>query len=50
VWEGWIVRRNNWSVRESIFHHFWYDFAIVTAAYLVEEKPEVRISLPPIRF
>lgn len=51
MWEGWIVRRNNWSIRESIFHHFWYDAAVVTAAALAEEKPAtVRLRFPSIRF
>jgi hypothetical protein len=49
-WEGWIVKRNEWSVRESIFHYFWYDFALTAAAYLVEERAEVRLSFPTIRF
>ena len=31
LWEGWIVRRNDWSIRESVFRHFWYDDAIITA-------------------
>jgi hypothetical protein len=33
LWAGWVTQRNDWSIRESIFHHFWYDVAIVTAAY-----------------
>jgi hypothetical protein len=37
MWEGWIVRRNNWSVRESIFHHFWYDFVVLSASYFMEK-------------
>lgn len=51
LWEGWLVRRNDWSIRESIFHHFWYDFAVITAAAVVEAKPvSVRVRLPSISF
>ncbi|CAN5879229.1 hypothetical protein BH23GEM9_BH23GEM9_08740 [soil metagenome] len=46
-----MTNRNDWSVRESIFSHFWYDVAIVTAAYFVQEKDvALRITLPAIRF
>lgn len=51
AWEGWIVRRNDWSIRESIFHHFWYDVAVVSAALLTDAREaEVRIVFPTIRF
>lgn len=51
AWEGWIVKRNGWSIRESIFHHFWYDTAVITAAMLTEkEGTEIRLSFPTIRF
>ncbi len=51
LYEGWLTRRNDWSIRESIFHHFWYDVAIVVAEMLVEERrPALRITLPTIRF
>jgi hypothetical protein len=51
LWEGWLVRHNNWSIRESVFHHFWYDAAVFTSIALAEEKPTtVRIRFPSIRF
>jgi hypothetical protein len=51
LWEGWLTRRNDWSVRESVFHHFWYDLAVSTAAALAEEKPvTVRLRVPTITF
>jgi membrane protease YdiL (CAAX protease family) len=51
MWEGWVVRRNNWSVRESVFHHFWFDFVVVSVAFMTDKRPEtVRITLPPLRF
>ncbi|MQA89439.1 MAG: hypothetical protein GEU90_04280 [Gemmatimonas sp.] len=50
AWEGWLTRSNGWSVRESIFHHFWYDAAVVTAALLTQERDaELRIAFPVIR-
>ena len=51
AWEGWVVRRNGWSVRESIFHHFWYDVAIFSATLIVEERDaELRLTFPSITF
>ena len=51
LWEGWLVRRNDWSVRESIFHHVWFDVAVITASAIVEEKPAtLRIRFPSIPF
>jgi Type II CAAX prenyl endopeptidase Rce1-like len=35
-YEGWLTRRNGWSVRESVFHHFWYDVAITAATFLTQ--------------
>ena len=28
-YQGWLTRRNGWSVRESIFQHVWYDVLII---------------------
>lgn len=51
LYEGWLTRRNDWSVRESIFHHFWYDVAIVAAEFLTDEREaRIRLTLPTIRF
>jgi hypothetical protein len=51
LWEGWLVRRNDWSIRESVFHHFWYDLAVSTAGAIAEEKPvTVRLRFPTITF
>jgi membrane protease YdiL (CAAX protease family) len=50
-YEGWLTRRSGWSVRESIFHHFWYDVLIVTATFLVDEHaPGLVIAFPTVRF
>jgi membrane protease YdiL (CAAX protease family) len=51
LYEGWLTRRNEWSVRESIFHHFWYDVAVVVASFLADEtEPRIQLTLPTIRF
>lgn len=51
LYEGWLVRRNDWSIRESIFHHFWYDIFVGTATLLVDEvNGQLRLTLPPVRF
>lgn len=50
-YEGWLTQRNDRSIRESIFHHFWYDVVISVTELLVEERrPVIRITLPTIRF
>jgi len=51
MWEGWLTRHNGYSIRESVFHHFWYDVAIVTMGLLHDEREiALRIVSPPIRF
>ncbi len=51
MWEGWVTRRNDWSIRESIFHHFWYDAAVISAEMATQKAERVyRVTLPPIRF
>jgi hypothetical protein len=51
-YEGWLTKRNGWSIRESIFHHFWYDVAAFAVTLATEERPSAAavISLPPISF
>lgn len=51
LYEGWLTRRNGWSIRESIFHHFWYDVIIATATLVTDERPgTLNLAFPPIRF
>jgi hypothetical protein len=50
LYQGWLTRRNDWSIRESIFHHFWYDVAAVTATFIADEQPVARLTFPTIRF
>ncbi|MFW6089713.1 MAG: CPBP family intramembrane glutamic endopeptidase, partial [Gemmatimonadota bacterium] len=51
LYEGWVTRRDDWSIRESIFHHFWYDVAVTTATLLADERPSgIQLTFPTIRF
>jgi membrane protease YdiL (CAAX protease family) len=50
MYTGWVVRRNDWSLREAVFHHFWYDAFVFTAGFLSEKDRMFRITVPPIRF
>ena len=53
VWgfyEGWLTRRNGWSVRESAFQHFWYDAIIFTATFLTQGSATIRVTVPGVRF
>jgi len=40
-YQGWLTRHNAWSVRESIFQHFWYD----VVATLVEMGDSRQVTL-----
>jgi membrane protease YdiL (CAAX protease family) len=50
LWGGWQTRRNDWSVREVIFQHFWYDVAVVTAMLLRDDRHVVTLMPVRIRF
>jgi membrane protease YdiL (CAAX protease family) len=53
VWgfyEGWLTRRNGWSVRESVFHHFWYDAIVLGATFLTQGVGSVTVVFPTVRF
>lgn len=45
-YEGWLTRRNGWSIRESVFHHFWYDVAVGTATLLTQKSATVTVMVP----
>jgi membrane protease YdiL (CAAX protease family) len=49
-YEGWLTRRNGWSVRESAFQHFWYDTVIVAATFLTQGTRRVTLVFPSVRF
>ena len=49
-YEGWLTRRNQWSIRESIFHHFWYDATIFAVTFLTDERRPAMVTFPTIRF
>jgi membrane protease YdiL (CAAX protease family) len=48
-YEGWLTRRNGWSIRESVFHHFWYDVAVGAASLLTQKTASV-VVVVPVRF
>jgi hypothetical protein len=48
-YEGWLTRRNGWSIRESVFHHFWYDVAVGAATLLTQKAGTVTVGVP-VRF
>jgi membrane protease YdiL (CAAX protease family) len=50
VYNGWQTRRNDWSIREVIFQHFWYDMAVATAALLRDDRRVVALMPISIRF
>lgn len=45
-YEGWLTRRNVWSIRESVFHHFWYDVAVGAATLLTQKSATVSLAVP----
>jgi hypothetical protein len=40
-----LTRRNGWSIRESIFHHFWYDVLVASATLLADERLVLRMRI-----
>ncbi|HUF76419.1 MAG TPA: CPBP family intramembrane glutamic endopeptidase [Longimicrobiales bacterium] len=50
LYSGWQTRRNDWSIREVIFQHFWYDVAVVTATLLRDDRNAVTLMPIRIRF
>lgn len=51
LYDGWVTRRNDWSIREAVFNHFWYDLAIGAATLLVDKRDfRVELTFPTIRF
>jgi membrane protease YdiL (CAAX protease family) len=50
-YEGWLTKRNGWSIRESIFHHFWYDVVVGITVLLTDEgPPAVTLTFPELSF
>jgi membrane protease YdiL (CAAX protease family) len=49
LYEGWVTRRNGWSIRESVFHHFWYDVTVGAASLLTQKTASV-VVVVPVRF
>ena len=51
IYDGWLTRRNGWSVRETIFGHFWYDVLVGTATLLTNRRSvTMRFPTVTIRF
>lgn len=49
---GWVVRKDGWSIEETIFQHFWWDMILFTGALLLDDGGDTRfaLQLPTIRF
>ena len=45
---GYLIRRNGWSLSESIFQHFWWDAILFTGGFLTQRRvpAAIQISLP----
>ena len=50
LYNGWQTRRNDWSIREVVFQHFWYDVAVVTAMLLRDDRHVVTLMPISVRF
>ncbi len=35
---GWLAKKNNWSLRESIFVHTWWDVIVFTASFTQKDR------------
>lgn len=40
---GWQTRRNEWSLREAVFQHFWHNVLAGTATLLTDERAVVSL-------
>jgi hypothetical protein len=49
---GWVVQKNDWDFKETIFQHFWWDTILITGALLLDDGGDTRVSvaLPTFRF
>ncbi len=58
---GWLTQKNNWSIRESVFIHTWWDVAAFLVASQIRKKefadkkyaslePPLVLNLPPLYF
>jgi hypothetical protein len=49
---GWVVKKDRWSISETIFQHFWWDAILFTGTLLLDDEGDATflISLPPMRF
>ena len=45
---GWLTERNNWSMREAVFIHAWWDVFALSIQYGIRKKTEP-IWLPPLK-
>lgn len=50
-YQGWMVSRNDWNIRESIFQHFWWDVIAIGVSLLTDEKDTtVSVGVPVVKF
>lgn len=45
-YQGWLTRRNGWSVRESVFQHVWYDVVVILLDLAREQRVTLSVALP----
>ena len=51
VYDGWITKRNDYSLRENIAGHAWWDFILFTGELLITgETPDFVLRVPTLRF
>lgn len=44
---GWVTQRNNWSLKEAIFIHFWWDVIAISDALMRKRRNyETALFLP----
>jgi membrane protease YdiL (CAAX protease family) len=37
---GWMTQRNQWSLKEAVFLHTWWDVVIITGSYFIEARQD----------
>lgn len=49
-YEGWLTQRNQWSLKQAVFLHAWWDVLILSAAIATNDTAEHIITLPGLSF
>lgn len=51
IYDGWIAKRNSYSLKENVAQHAWWDFILLSTLFIVKGKSsDFILSFPAFRF